>query len=80
MIEVTVHDVMLRAPKGEEAEWLPGPKKKNKLGFTRVVLLKEQAGDRIVPIWVGAVEGDALAMSLAGLSTTRPWTFDLMTR
>jgi RNA polymerase sigma factor (sigma-70 family) len=77
MIEVAVHDVMLRAPKGEEAEWLPGPKKKYKLGFTRVVLLKEQAGERVLPIWVGAVEGDALAMSLVGISRPRPFTFEL---
>ena len=78
MIEVTVHDVMLRAPKGEEVEWLAGPRTRGKLGFMRVVLLKEQAGDRIVPIWVGPFDGDTLAMSLAGLSTTRPFPFDLM--
>jgi len=78
MIEVTVHDVMLRAPKGDnEAEWLPGQRKNNKLGFARVILLKEQAGDRIVPIWVGAGEGDAIAMLLEGLSTSRPGTFEL---
>lgn len=81
MIEVIVHDVMLRAPKGdEEAEWLPSRGKKYKLGFTRVMLLKEQAGDRILPIWVGAVEGDAIAMLLAGLSTPRPSTFELTTK
>ena len=45
MIEVAVHDVMLRAPKDDpEAAWLPGRGKKYKLGFTRVLLLKEQAG------------------------------------
>jgi RNA polymerase sigma-70 factor (ECF subfamily) len=78
MIEVTVHDVMLRAPKDDpEAEWLPGRGKKYKLGFTRVLLLKEQAGDRILPIWLGAVEGDAIAMLLAGLSMARPSTFEL---
>jgi RNA polymerase sigma factor (sigma-70 family) len=78
MIEVTVHDVMLRAPKGEEVEWLAGPRTRGKLGFMRVVLLKEETGDRIVPIWVGPFDGDTLAMSLAGLSTTRPFPFDLM--
>ena len=81
MIEVTVHDVMLRAPKDDpEAEWLPGPGKKYKLGFTRVMLLKEQGGERILPIWVGAVEGNAIAMLLAGLSMTRPSTFELTTQ
>ena len=78
MIEVTVHDVMLRAPRDDpEAEWLPGRRKKYKLGFTRVMLLKELAGDRILPIWVGAVEGDSIAMLLAGLSMPRPSTFEL---
>jgi RNA polymerase sigma factor (sigma-70 family) len=78
MIEVTVVDVMLRAPKGDnEAEWLPGRRKKYKLGFTRVILLKEQAGNRILPIWVSAVEGDAIAMLLEGLSSSRPGTFEL---
>jgi uncharacterized protein len=78
MIEVIVHDVMLRAPKGDnEAEWLPGRRKKYKLGFTRVILRKEQAGDRILPIWVGAGEGDAIAMLLEGLSMSRPGTFEL---
>jgi len=78
MIGVTVHDVMLRLSKGEEVEWLGGPRTRNKLGFMRVVLLKEKTGDRIVPIWVGPFDGDTLAMSLAGLSTTRPFPFDLM--
>jgi hypothetical protein len=81
MIEVAVHDVMLRAPKDDpEAEWLPSRGKKYKLAFTRVMLLKEMAGDRILPIWVGAVEGDAIAMLLAGLSTPRPSTFELTTK
>jgi bifunctional DNase/RNase len=81
MIDVTVHDVMLRAPKDDpEAEWLPGRGKKYKLGFTRVVLLKEMAGDRILPIWVGAVEGDAIAMLLVGVAAARPSTFELTTK
>lgn len=78
MIEVTVVDVMLRAPKDDpEAEWLPGKGKKYKLGFTRVLLLKEQDGDRILPIWVGVAEGESIAMLLAGVSTPRPMTFEL---
>jgi bifunctional DNase/RNase len=78
MIEVTVHDVMLRAPKNDnDAEWLPGRRKKYKLGFARVMLLKEQPGSRILPIWLSAVEGDSIAMLLEGLSTSRPGTFEL---
>src|ERR1700758_5198484 len=78
MIEVIVHDVMLRVPKGEETEWPGGPRNRAKVGFMRVVLLKEHVGDRIIPIWVGPFDGDTLAMSLADLSTTRPFPFDLM--
>jgi bifunctional DNase/RNase len=78
MIKVTVHDVLLRSPKNDpDVEWLPGPRKKYKLGLVRVILLKEQSGDRILPIWVSAGEGDAIAMLLEGLSTARPGTFEL---
>ena len=81
MIEVTAHDVMLRAPKDDpEAEWLPRREKRYKLGLTRVLLLKEQAGDRILPIWAGQAEGDSIGMLLAGVSTPRPMTFDLTAR
>lgn len=81
MIEVTVQDVMLRAPKNDpDLEWLPGPRKKYKLGLARVILLKEQSGDRILPIWVSAGEGDAIAMLLESLSTARPGTFELTTK
>jgi bifunctional DNase/RNase len=45
-----------------------------------VVLLKERAGERILPIWVGAVEGDHLAMQLTEIVTPRPMHYDLMAR
>jgi bifunctional DNase/RNase len=44
------------------------------------VLAKEVAGERILPIWVGLVEGNQLALQLANLSTPRPMTYDLMAR
>ena len=77
MIEVTVHDVMLRVPKGEKPQWL-SPRERAKIAFLRVVLLKENTGNRIVPVWVGPFDGDTLAMSLAGISTDRPFAVDLM--
>jgi RNA polymerase sigma factor (sigma-70 family) len=81
MIEVTVHDVMVRAPKHDpDTEWLPGPGKKYKLGFTRVLLLKEIIGNRVLPIWVGPTEGDWIGMLLAGVSTPRPTTFELIAK
>jgi hypothetical protein len=57
MIEVSVNDVLLRAPKAGDAKWL-APPKDYKLGLMRVVLLKERSGERAYPIWVGAIEGD----------------------
>lgn len=46
----------------------------------RVVLLKERAGERLVPIWVGPWEGDMIALLHAGQTTPRPLTFELMAR
>ncbi len=79
MIEVTVDDVVARSPKNEEAKWLADGKD-YKLGFTRVILLKERSGNRVLPIWVGPGEGDIIAMLLANVSSVRPTTFDLTAR
>jgi bifunctional DNase/RNase/predicted DNA-binding protein (UPF0251 family) len=79
MIEVTVEDVVLRAPKNEKAQWLAGGKD-YKLGFFRVILLKELSGQRILPIWVGPIEGDLIALTIENLATERPTTYDLTIR
>jgi len=44
--------------------------------FLRVILLKERSGDRVLPIWVGAGEGDIIAMLLANISAVRPTSWD----
>jgi len=43
-----------------------------------IVLLKEQDGDRFLPIWIGAAEAAAIAFALQGIVTPRPMTHDLM--
>ncbi len=43
-----------------------------------IVLLKETAGDRYLPIWIGAVEATAIAFALQGVETPRPMTHDLL--
>lgn len=43
-----------------------------------VVLLKESDGDRVIPIWVGAVEATAIAYAQQGVVPPRPLTHDLM--
>jgi RNA polymerase sigma factor (sigma-70 family) len=78
MIEVCVHDIAVRAPMDEHAEWPVSVKDYYKLGIFRVLLLKEVSGDRVLPIWVGPIEGDLIAMQLEHIETPRPMTFDLM--
>jgi RNA polymerase sigma factor (sigma-70 family) len=75
MPEVTLEDVIVRAVPTEAEE----PTIAN--DRLRVVLLREKDGDgRLLPIWVGAPEGDALALQLGGDSMPRPLTADLMAR
>jgi len=47
------------------------------LSNRHVVILKDHAGDRYLPIWIGAWEASAIAMRLQGLSAERPLTHDL---
>lgn len=43
-----------------------------------VVLLREQTGDRVLPIYIGPEEAKAIAMALEGHVTPRPMTHDLL--
>ena len=43
-----------------------------------IVLLKEAAGDRYLPIWIGAVEATAIAFAQQGIVPARPLTHDLL--
>ncbi len=45
---------------------------------TPVVILQEQGGDRVLPIWIGPAEASAIAMELAGMKFARPLTHDLL--
>jgi len=45
-----------------------------------ILMLKETSGDRLLPIWVGAFEGDAAAILLVGAETPRPLTFPFTAR
>src|SRR5207253_3098967 len=72
MIEVTLEDVVNRVLTGEGEEEVSSRS-------LRIVLLREKGGDRVLPIWIGAAEGDALALQLTGGTMPRPLTADLMT-
>ena len=43
-----------------------------------IILLKEENGDRFLPIWVGAFEASAIALELVDFKTPRPMTHDLI--
>ncbi|MCD4655522.1 bifunctional nuclease family protein [bacterium] len=43
-----------------------------------IVLLTNSKGDKIVPIWVGVFEANAILIELEKLTTPRPITHDLM--
>jgi RNA polymerase sigma factor (sigma-70 family) len=73
MVEVVVHDVVARTTTNNGGE-------PQIVGDTRIVLLREKDGERVLPIWVGRPEGDALALELGGESTPRPMTADLMAK
>jgi RNA polymerase sigma factor (sigma-70 family) len=75
MVEVELDDVVVRVlAESDDAE----PRLANER--LRVVLLRERGGSRVLPIWVGPPEGDALALHLGGDTMPRPLTADLMAR
>ncbi|HEY0264968.1 MAG TPA: bifunctional nuclease family protein [Granulicella sp.] len=43
-----------------------------------IIVLKDVAGDTILPIWVGAFEANAIALELEKSVTPRPMTHDLI--
>lgn len=88
MIEVTVHDVLARLP--EDEAWPEVDKEKPaveqaeqwivrlSMSGHRVILLKETDGERLLPIWVGPFEAEAVIIHLQGPLPMRPLTFDLV--
>jgi RNA polymerase sigma factor (sigma-70 family) len=69
MVEMKVADVLVRV--GEDDAMKP-------VSDQRIVLLKEDRGERIVPIWIGSAEGNMLASRLTGFEPPRPMSPDLM--
>ncbi len=43
-----------------------------------VVVLQEKGGERMLPIWIGRPEAEAIAAHLNGVKRDRPMTHDLM--
>ena len=43
-----------------------------------IILLKEEGGNRYLPIWIGPFEASAIALEMSHIRTTRPMTHDLI--
>ncbi len=43
-----------------------------------IILLRDRDGQRVLPIWVGASEANAIALQIENITTPRPMTHDLL--
>jgi len=43
-----------------------------------IIILKDLEGERVLPIWVGIFEANAIALEMEKISTPRPMTHDLI--
>jgi len=64
MVKVTIADVVMVEPKeGQELPLDP-----------YVIILYDETGRRVLPIWVGPFEGESIVIGLSDLTTPRPLT------
>jgi len=45
---------------------------------TPIVILRDKDGQKVLPIWVGIFEANAIALQIENISTPRPMTHDLL--
>jgi bifunctional DNase/RNase len=45
---------------------------------TPIVILRDTEGQKVVPIWVGIFEANAIALQIENVATPRPMTHDLL--
>jgi len=43
-----------------------------------IVILRDTTGDRVLPIWVGPAEANAIALQIENVAAPRPMTHDLL--
>jgi RNA polymerase sigma factor (sigma-70 family) len=76
MIKVKIHDVMIVSPQDQSGR--PKLTLGNILNLeNRVLILKEEAGDRAIDIWMNACEIRQIISQLEQQETQRPMTYDL---
>jgi len=44
-----------------------------------IIVLKDETGKKILPIWIGAAEGNSIALAMSHVKSPRPLTHDLIT-
>jgi bifunctional DNase/RNase len=69
MIPMTLDDVLVRVAPDDPS---------SVVADQRIVVLREEDGERLLPIWIGAAEGNAVAFPLRGSAPARPMSSDLM--
>ena len=84
MIKAKVHNVIVaRINPTEEERANPAPRLQDILSPHRVIIVKEEKGDRAIAMWIGPFEADAILSRLRDLSQIeeyklkRPMTYDL---
>jgi RNA polymerase sigma factor (sigma-70 family) len=65
MIRVTIADIHRHKIEGQQFEH-------------NIITLLDEAGQRVLPIWIGTAEGQAMAMRLRRIEVPRPMTFSFM--
>jgi bifunctional DNase/RNase len=43
-----------------------------------IIILRDEAGERVLPIWVGIFEANAIALQIENVAPPRPMTHDLL--
>lgn len=43
-----------------------------------IVVLKDETGGKVLPIWIGASEGNSIALAMSDMKASRPLTHDLI--
>ena len=83
VVQASVKDVLIwhsHSPESDrppaEDDPLPRPPSTGQ----HAVLLQEHGGERVLPIWIGAPESEALELALSGRMASRPLSADLTAR
>ena len=66
MVKVTIADVVKQERTDEQG----------RSHALYIIVLRDEAGKRALPIWIGPFEGQSIAMGLGEFSTPRPMTFN----